>query len=330
MKEHICALKHRTSSDPLDSTIAKRSLTCTEAWFHMFEINRNTPRTKMYIDSMAAFSAERRRHAELKLRWIIHPFSRWRFLWDVIMTVVYMLSFLTIPFSVSFVVMRHDELQLDKFNFLIYAFCWLDIMCNFVTGYHDKKQMRIELKPLKIFTNYLKTFLLWDVISSLPWDHITLPWRTLPGKDSNHITVLLNLLPCLKLIRYSYVNWQIYELFTHLEIMYFYYEMFSTLLLGFYIIFWASCLCYLIPVLVLHCTYYSPDECPECWITGLECNSATFRFRYALFIVVEKLSASGYGSYVPRTDGHVILSCSLMMIGRVLECYILGKTLPPF
>ncbi|XP_017789769.1 PREDICTED: potassium/sodium hyperpolarization-activated cyclic nucleotide-gated channel 3-like, partial [Habropoda laboriosa] len=310
------------SDDPL-STIAAKNFSCKEAWFHMFKINRNTPRTKMYIDSMAAFSAEKRRHAELNFKWIIHPFSSWRFIWDVIMTVVYMLSFLTIPFSVSFIVMRHDELQLDKFNFLIYTFCWLDIVCNCMTGYYDKKQIRIELKPLKIFTHYLKTFLIPDVLSSLPWDHITLPWRALPGKDSNHIITLLNLLPCLKLIRYSYVNWQIFEQFTHLEVMYFYFEMFSTPLLGFYIIFWASCLCYLIPVLVLHFGHYSPDECPECWITGLESNSAAFRFQYALFIVVEKISASAYGSYVPRTDGHVILSCSLMMIGRVLECYIL-------
>lgn len=34
--------------------------------------------------------------------------------------------------------------------------------------------------------------------------------------------------------------------------MHFYYETFSTLMLGFYMMFWSSCLCYVIPVLELH------------------------------------------------------------------------------
>ena len=59
-------------------------------------------------------------------------------------------------------------------------------------------------------------------------------------------------------------------------------------------------------------------------MTGLDSDSIAFRFQYSLFIVVEKLSASGYGGYVPETDGHIILSCALMLIGRVLECYIAG------
>ncbi|KAK1132864.1 hypothetical protein K0M31_014232 [Melipona bicolor] len=100
--------------------------------------------------------------------------------------------------------------------------------------------------------------------------------------------------------------------------------MLATLMMGFYIMYWSSCLCYLIPVLVLHFSNSSPDECPECWMTGLDSDSIASRFQYALFIVVEKLSASGYGGYVPDTDGHIVLSCALMFIGRVLECYIAG------
>lgn len=60
---------------------------------------------------------------------------------------------------------------------------------------------------------------------------------------------------------------------------------------------------------------------------GLDSDTIPFRFQYALFIVVEKLAASGYGKYVPKADGHMILSCFLMMIGRILECYIIGESL---
>ncbi|CAD1469821.1 unnamed protein product, partial [Heterotrigona itama] len=309
MEEHICGLQNGEKK---------------ETFIQMFQISGNTPRTMMYFDSMAQVSAERRRHSTYRYFWIIHPFSSWRFFWDLIMTVIYLVAFLSIPFSVCFIVMSHDEVLMDKFNITIYTFCWLDIVCNCFTGYYDKKSMQVELNPSKIFVNYLKTFLILDVVSSLPWDHITLPWRTVPGRESNHIVALLNLLPCLKLSRYGYVNKQISELFTYFEIMHFYYEMFATLMMGFYIMYWSSCLCYLIPVLVLHFSNSPPDECPECWMTGLDSDSVAFRFQYALFIVVEKLSASGYGGYVPQTDGHIVLSCALMLIGRVLECYIAG------
>ncbi|XP_050487368.1 potassium/sodium hyperpolarization-activated cyclic nucleotide-gated channel 1-like [Bombus huntii] len=326
VKPHICALKN---SDKYYMFGSDEDITCKNIWINMFQINGKTPRAKIFFDSMAHVCAERRRHALIHWR-IIHPCSSWRFLWDLVMTVVYMVSFLTIPFSVSFIVMSHDRIRMDKFNFLIYAFCWMDIVCNCFTGYYDKKLMQVELAPFKIFMNYLKTFLIMDILSSLPWDHITLPWRSLPGRESNHLVSLLNLLPCLKLSRYGYVNMRISELFSvisHFEVMHFYYELFSTFMLGFYIMYWSSCLYYLIPVLVLHFSNSLPEinviqECPECWMTGLDSSSILSRFQYTLFIVVEKLAASGYGGFVPRTSGHIVLSFVLILIGRVLECYI--------
>ncbi|XP_043582946.1 potassium/sodium hyperpolarization-activated cyclic nucleotide-gated channel 1-like [Bombus pyrosoma] len=322
VKPHICALKN---SDKYYMFGSDEDITCKNIWINMFQINGKTPRAKIFFDSMAHVCAERRRHALIHW-WIIHPCSSWRkffrFLWDLVMTVVYMVGFLTIPFSVSFIVMSHDKIRMDKFNFLIYAFCWMDIVCNCFSGYYDKKLMQVELAPFKIFMNYLKNFLILDILSSLPWDHITLPWRSLPGRESNHLVSLLNLLPCLKLSRYGYVNMRISELFSHFEVMYFYYELFSTFMLGFYIMYWSSCLYYLIPVLVLHFSNSLPEECPECWMTGFNSSSIPSRFQYTLFIVVEKLAASGYGGYVPRTDGHIVLSFVLILFGRVLECYI--------
>ncbi|OAD60868.1 Potassium/sodium hyperpolarization-activated cyclic nucleotide-gated channel 4 [Eufriesea mexicana] len=321
MKEHTCGLEH-SKLDPHGSRINMNDITCKESWMYMLQINENTPRAKMYFDSKSRVFAERRRHASSEHWWVIHPFSTWRFLWDLLMTVVYLVSFLTIPFSVCFVVMSHDDVLLDEVNILIYTFCWFDIIGNFFTGYYDKTQQRVILSPLKIFIRYLKSYLILDILSSLPWDHITLPWRRVPGEDSHYLIVLINLLPCLKLARYSYVNLQIFELFTHFEIMHFYYEMLTIFLIGFYMIYWAACLCYSMQVLVLHFTNTSPKDCPECWMTGLNKGQIAIRFQYALFIVVEKLAASGYGDYVPRTEGHIILSSVLVIIGRALESYI--------
>lgn len=66
--------------------------------------------------------------------------------------------------------------------------------------------------------------------------------------------------------------------------------------------------------------------CLDCWMIKLENNSKAFRFRCALFIVVDQISASGYGHLVPYTDDHIILNCILLLVGRILEFYIAGKS----
>lgn len=66
--------------------------------------------------------------------------------------------------------------------------------------------------------------------------------------------------------------------------------------------------------------------CADCWMIKLDNNSKTFRFRCALFMVVDQISASGYGHLVPYLDDHIILNCILLLIGRLLEFYIAGKS----
>lgn len=47
--------------------------------------------------------------------------------------------------------MDYEVLRLDKVNLFIYIMCWLDIIVTCMTGYYDKKNMRVELNLLKIF-----------------------------------------------------------------------------------------------------------------------------------------------------------------------------------
>jgi len=57
----------------------------------------------------------------------------------------------------------------------------------------------------------------------------------------------------------------------------------------------------------------------------LEDSSLKFRFKTAAFIVVENILASGYGPFVPKTDGPIIFNNILMIVGRFIVCYILSK-----
>lgn len=60
-------------------------------------------------------------------------------------------------------------------------------------------------------------------------------------------------------------------------------------------------------------------------MTGLEDRGLTFRFKNAVFIVLENIFASGHGLFIPETDGHIVLSSVLMILGRFILCYILSE-----
>ena len=68
-------------------------------------------------------------------------------------------------------------------------------------------------------------------------------------------------------------------------------------------------------------------ECENCWMMKLEDSSFQFRFKNAAFIVLENILSSGYGLFVPETDGPIIFNSILMIIGRIIVCYMLSKIL---
>lgn len=74
------------------------------------------------------------------------------------MIVVYGIAFFTIPFMISFVIMDYEVIRLDKVNIFIYTMCWFDIIVTCITGYYDEKDMRVELRSLKILKYDLTYF----------------------------------------------------------------------------------------------------------------------------------------------------------------------------
>ena len=71
--------------------------------------------------------------------------ENFRFLWEIIMMVVYFTSFITIPFMTCFVILDYGTVRLDNVNLIIYMFCWVDIFSNCITGYYDTDKDEIVL-----------------------------------------------------------------------------------------------------------------------------------------------------------------------------------------
>lgn len=59
----------------------------------------------------------------------------------------------------------------------------------------------------------------------------------------------------------------------------------------------------------------------------LEDSSLRYRLQNAVFIVLENILGSGYGLYIPEKNVYIIFNSFLMIIGRFIVCYMLGKAL---
>lgn len=73
MKEHVCTLPNDPATMQfITSVMSLKDLTFKEIWINLFRTSNRTPKTKIFLDSMAAVFAKRRRHAAHKYWWIDH------------------------------------------------------------------------------------------------------------------------------------------------------------------------------------------------------------------------------------------------------------------
>ncbi|XP_015589234.1 potassium/sodium hyperpolarization-activated cyclic nucleotide-gated channel 1 [Cephus cinctus] len=322
--QHKCALLSSRPNNQFGG-FSSESVGCV-SWFRKLRlwcsISENHPKCQQYFIGMAAITKERRRQFRLASCWIIHPFSDVRFMWELLMIVIYLIAFVTIPFMICFIIMDYEAIYYDKINLAIYAICWLDIIINCITGIHDSKSMKVVFDQGAIIKSYMKGFLVLDIVTSLPYDHITAAWRKVPGPGASLIVAVINVLPTLKIIRYFTLHSYILQLFAHSMNNNWSYQMSTTLLLSGYVIYWFSCFCYIIPIFTMYILQVTIENCPDCWISNIQGQGIAAKFRHALYIVVDNFTASGYGIFPPIAEGHSLFCTFLLLAGRIFECYI--------
>ncbi|OXU25307.1 hypothetical protein TSAR_002133 [Trichomalopsis sarcophagae] len=291
-----------------------------QSWFTIYE---NHPKCRQHLISLAAANKEKRRHTSNKYWYIIHPFSKIKFFWDIIMMMVYFVAFITIPFFMCFVVLDYESVRLDNVNHVIYVFCWIDIIGNCMTGFYDKSKDEVILDQGMILKRYLRSYLFIDIFTSLPYDYITLPWRKVPGPEDSILATLINLLPLLKLSRYFTFTSYVRQTFLHFDSEDISCQMFLTLLLYTYVIHWFTCFCNVTPLIMMYAMHVPVTESEDTWLASVEIKSIAHRYQRALFIVLENFTASGYGGIMPQSDGHIMVCTVLMVLGRLFESYII-------
>ncbi|XP_042195899.1 potassium/sodium hyperpolarization-activated cyclic nucleotide-gated channel 1 [Callorhinchus milii] len=259
--------------------------------------------------------------------WIIHPYSDFRFYWDLIMLLLMVGNLIIIPVGITFFAESTSTVWI-VFNIASDTFFLLDLIVNFRTGIVVEDNAEIILDPKVIRWKYLKSWFMLDFVSSIPVDYIFLIVEK--GFDSDvyktaralrivrftKILSLLRLLRLSRLIRYMH-QWE--------EIFHMTYDFASAVVRIFNLIammlllcHWDGCLQFLVPLL--------QDFPPDCWVSlnGMVNDSWGKQYSYALFKAMSHMLCIGYGARAPVTMSDLWITMLSMIVGATCYAMFVG------
>ncbi|CAL8243380.1 unnamed protein product [Lota lota] len=259
--------------------------------------------------------------------WIIHPYSDFRFYWDLTMLLLMVGNLIIIPVGITFFKDEHTPPWI-VFNVVSDTFFLLDLVLNFRTGIVKEDNTEIILDPQHIKIKYLRSWFVVDFISSIPVDYIFLIVETRIDSDFyktaralrivrfTKILSLLRLLRLSRLIRYIH-QWE--------EIFHMTYDLASAMvrivnLIGMMLLLchWDGCLQFLVPML--------QDFPADCWVSKNKMVNDTWgqQYSYALFKAMSHMLCIGYGMHPPVGMTDVWLTILSMIVGATCYAMFVG------
>ncbi|XP_066566874.1 potassium/sodium hyperpolarization-activated cyclic nucleotide-gated channel 1 [Amia ocellicauda] len=259
--------------------------------------------------------------------WIIHPYSDFRFYWDLIMLIMMVGNLIIIPVGITFFTEQTTTPWL-VFNVASDTIFLVDLVMNFRTGIVNEESSEIILDPKVIKMNYLKSWFVVDFLSSIPVDYIFLivekgfdsevykTARALRIVRFTKILSLLRLLRLSRLIRYIH-QWE--------EIFHMTYDLASAVvrifnLIGMMLLLchWDGCLQFLVPLL--------QDFPPDCWVSlnGMVNDSWGKQYSYALFKAMSHMLCIGYGARAPVSMSDLWITMLSMIVGATCYAMFVG------
>ena len=126
--------------------------------------------------------------------WMIHPLSNFHAVWDVIVSLLILLTVLTMPLSIGWETFNDDFFAMGLTVDFIFL---LDVCKNFCTGFIDENDA-IIMDAKTVRENYLTGFFITDLCSSIPLDLILKSVSTWQMSHAYHtMRPELQLLTCL-------------------------------------------------------------------------------------------------------------------------------------
>lgn len=249
-------------------------------------------------------------------RFMFHPSEGFKVLWNLILGVSLLYTAIITPFLLAFIVSREFD-QWFFIDTILTGIFFLDVLVTLNTAYFDSEGKLICSRK-QIFYNYLKAWLIVDVIACIPFDMIQYSLNP-NGKRATYNTlsklVRLKSLPRLFRLSKVLVLFKETRTFPLLDSIYYFFSLshsgvrlistLSMILLSLHII---SCLWYFMA------RFY--EFSPDTWIVryGLQDTEVFSLYLNSLYWALTTLGTIGYGDIVPKTTGEILLAMGWMVV----------------
>ncbi|KAF3429792.1 hypothetical protein E2986_01475 [Frieseomelitta varia] len=128
-------------------------------------LSRRHPLTRWCLKSTTAVNYEISRHLESH-RYMIHPFSSFRIVWESLMIAFTFVALLVAPVLITFFFDKHGNWHMINDMMNVVFFC--DIVIWFFTGYYDYRTKVTVLDPMIVARKYLQSYFFIDILTVLP------------------------------------------------------------------------------------------------------------------------------------------------------------------
>ncbi|XP_068741021.1 potassium/sodium hyperpolarization-activated cyclic nucleotide-gated channel 2-like [Montipora capricornis] len=290
----------------------------------IFAANPDNKMALKLFGNKAAVLLEQQRQAQ-KGKGVIHPFSTFRWYWDILLISFISMHVILLPVSIAFL---SDDISLHWLilNGISDFFFIADICLNFRTGIVDPNNQEEIILDRKIITRkYLRGWFFVDLLSSLPFDYAyfvassSFAQQTLiKASRALRILKLAKLLSLLRLLRVSRLMRYITRFEELLNIAAGQLRILKLIGCMLLLSHWNGCVQFLVPYL---------QEFPEnSWvvINLLEDKPPAEQYSWALFKAMSHMLCIGYGRYPPQALSELWITLCSMTIGATFYAVFIG------
>nr|XP_012139389.1 PREDICTED: uncharacterized protein LOC100882620 [Megachile rotundata] len=323
---HVCELPKTSDSNlPKLPPNAKFYSHWRRNFQKLFLVSVKHPLTRNFLRSYAAIAFEKRKHGRSSFWWVIHPCSDLRYYWDLLMTFVFMYTFISIPYIVAFHrVAKSADTESWNPVYPAYVICIVDIFLNFLTGFSSPDGHEIFLDPFLITRNYMKGYFFIDFVSSIPytWFH---EYRLLPpGSNPNSILLIPELLPLLKIFRIYTLRFYIGQIIASFTVSHAQEKTIWLVLLTMFSFHWCSCISHMFPFLIAYIYEETiEDSGMYFYTTGLYKKSDSDIYLIYFHIGISNFFGSSFVEFDSLGSPDIVIRCILLLFGKAYTIYLM-------
>jgi hypothetical protein len=257
---------------------------------------------------------------------LVHPGSVFQTCWHVVMIIATILTGIIVPYSLAFEGAPASWMATS--NVLPWAAFTVDVLLNFATGYNTDGYVVLDFPHIS--TRYLRTWLLPDLVSILPWDLMF-------GSSSGQLLKLTRLLRLKELVRVLRIHGigdyipdnQMRYLVTGLAVT-------RTLFALICVVHWSACVYFVLAKQEFHDLGFRACQDPAGGAAGrcsdwlppselMDSDDIAAKYNFAFFAMVSLTAGLGPGMHWPVHGAEIAFTSIMVVIGVFVISITIGN-----